>query len=155
MAKNRVRVYRETCKVTSEITMKGTHIKGVKFAVTTLTLAIAVLAGPRVFAQDGACCSQLETEVRNCRTAGCNGQITVRGCADPNGTNARLYKIVEVRCCTLQYSSFTVPTSACPDSVSDLASTSLTPLEKDLCAQGGWVLTCARKYVFFVRPATS
>jgi hypothetical protein len=147
--------------------MKRSGMKKVMFAVTVLAGLAA--AATRVYAQDGACCAQLETETRKCASGECSGQVTIRGCAQPDGLNAQQYKITTIKCCISGYDTYVTPTGNphCGDAVaSTTASFSpkshpifqnapMTPEDAAHNAEGFWVRTCAKKFLFIVPPATS
>lgn len=116
----------------------------------------------RAVAQDGACCAQLDNEIKKCGGTGCSGQITIRACTEPYGANSIEYHVVVVKCCTVSYSMFTAPTGRvnCSGGVGKvtvpsfrtlpLTEVALLPtMNRSQHAESVWVRVCPQKYAFF------
>jgi hypothetical protein len=143
---------------------------GLKIAMRMLPIAAGlVLAGSRLYAQDGPCCSETETVVRSCNNGACKGTVTFRGCANPTGENAVHYKVFVVHCCNEdEGTAFNVQSGGlCSGEVTtatngfSIRSRSMfqtaanSVVDEFHHSEGVWVRTCAHKYVFVVLPKPS
>lgn len=132
--------------------MRSTGRK-VTLLATIMTLTAIAYAPSRADAGT-LCCDTTANTTVTCRDSNnCSGSITYRSCSVPSGLNSTYWNFAEVKCCSETFTSFTSSTGRVCGGDTIAASTLPDNPDTTLYAEGVWVRTCARKYVFTVRPS--